>query len=91
MIVVGPASGAVARGGSSLDAAGLLAEVTTSAVTFDADDLRAEGIADLLNFTPNLEIKTAFAASNATLFIRGAGLDDCNANSSSAVSATRRF
>ncbi len=69
-------------------AVGLLQEVTTSAVTFDESALRAEGItdiSDLSNFTPNLEIKTAFAASNPTLFIRGVGLDDYNANSSSAV------
>jgi iron complex outermembrane receptor protein len=61
---------------------------TTSTVGFDADDLRMEDvtdISDLSNFTPNLEIKTAFAASNPTLFIRGIGLDDYNANSASAV------
>lgn len=61
---------------------------TTSAVGFDESELRLERIqdvSDLSNFTPNLEIKTAFAASNPTLFIRGVGLDDYNANSASAV------
>lgn len=67
---------------------GILEEETTSAVSFDEDTLRMEGIqdiSDLSNFTPNLEIKTAFAATNPTLFIRGIGLDDYNANSASAV------
>ena len=59
-----------------------------SAVAFDAETLKREGITDirdLSNFTPNLEIKTAFAATNPTLFIRGVGLDDFNANSASSV------
>jgi iron complex outermembrane receptor protein len=60
-----------------------------SAVDFDESDLLDLGIQDirdLATFTPNLEIKTAFAAVNPTLFIRGVGLDDFNANSASAVS-----
>ncbi|MCB9726785.1 MAG: TonB-dependent receptor, partial [Spirochaetaceae bacterium] len=40
---------------------------------------------DIAQFTPNLEIRTPFAASNPTLFIRGVGLRDFNANSSSSV------
>jgi iron complex outermembrane receptor protein len=42
-------------------------------------------IRDLSNFTPSLEIKSAFAASNPTIYIRGVGLDDFNANAASAV------
>jgi iron complex outermembrane receptor protein len=59
-----------------------------SAVGFDAEVLLKEGIRDirdLSNFTPSLEIKSAFAASNPTIFIRGVGLDDFNANAASAV------
>jgi len=62
---------------------------TVSAVGFDPSELKAEGIndiRDLSNFTPSLEIKSAFAASNPTIFIRGVGLDDFNANAASAVS-----
>jgi len=61
----------------------------TSAVGFDhraLDDIGVQDIRDLSAFTPNLSIKTAFAAVNPTLFIRGVGLDDFNANSASAVS-----
>lgn len=59
-----------------------------SSVSFDASRLEAEriqDISDISDFTPNLEIKTVFAASNPILFIRGVGLDDFNANSTSAV------
>jgi iron complex outermembrane receptor protein len=61
---------------------------TVSVIGFDPEMLRTEGIRDirdLSNFTPSLEIKSAFAATNPTLFIRGVGLDDFNANSASAV------
>lgn len=61
---------------------------TASVVAFDLDAIKAEGISDirdLSNFTPSLQIKSAFAASNPTIFIRGVGLDDFNANSASAV------
>ena len=68
----------------------VLTEIATSAaIGFDAETLQAEGVSDigdLAAFTPNLEIKTAFAAVNPTIFIRGVGLDDFNSNSSSAVS-----
>ena len=66
----------------------ILQDATTSSVSFDADLLsieRVTDISDISSLTPNLEIKTSFAASNPTLFIRGVGLDDYNANSASAV------
>ncbi|MCR9095461.1 MAG: TonB-dependent receptor [bacterium] len=59
-----------------------------SAIAFDSDYLEAIGasdISDVAQFTPNLEIRTPFAASNPTLFIRGVGIRDFNANSSSSV------
>jgi len=59
-----------------------------SVMSFDAGQLQVEGIKDirdLSNFTPALEIKSAFAASNPTIYIRGVGLDDFNANAASAV------
>jgi len=65
-----------------------LQDLGVSVAAFDADYLEALGadsIADIAQFTPNLEIRTVFAASNPTLFIRGVGLRDFNANSSSSV------
>ena len=65
-----------------------LQNVGASIAAFDADYIEALGaqtIADISRFTPNLEIRTVFAASNPTLFIRGVGLRDFNANSASAV------
>ena len=65
-----------------------LQDMGVSVAAFDADYLDALGaqnIADISQFTPNLEIRTVFAASNPTLFIRGVGLRDFNANSSSSV------
>jgi iron complex outermembrane receptor protein len=59
-----------------------------SVIGFDMDTLSKEGIKDirdLANFTPGLEIKSAFAATNPAIFIRGVGLDDFNANAASAV------
>ena len=59
-----------------------------SVISFDPGVLQVEGIKDirdLSNFTPSLEIKSAFAASNPTIYIRGVGLDDFNANAASAV------
>ncbi len=76
MIVVGTTS------------ASLLQSEEVSVVGFDSDYLEALGASDLSDisqFTPNLEIRTPFAASNPTLFIRGVGLRDFNANSSSSV------
>jgi iron complex outermembrane receptor protein len=63
-------------------------DAPTSAMVFSADDLvsaRVTDVRDLAEYTPNLEIKTGGAASNATLFIRGIGLNDFNANASSSV------
>jgi len=59
-----------------------------SVIGFDMNTLSKEGIKDirdLANFTPSLEIKSAFAATNPAIFIRGVGLDDFNANSAGAV------
>jgi iron complex outermembrane receptor protein len=59
-----------------------------SVIGFDMNTLSKEGIKDirdLSNFTPSLEIKSQFSASNPAIFIRGVGLDDFNANSVSAV------
>jgi hypothetical protein len=71
------------------EAGGMLVEDDTiSVIGFDPGVLQVEGIRDirdLANFTPSLEIKSAFAASNPTIFIRGVGLDDFNANAASAV------
>lgn len=69
-------------------AAALLQSQEVSAIKFDASYLEALGASDLSDisqFTPNLEIRTPFAASNPTLFIRGVGIRDFNANSSSSV------
>ena len=65
-----------------------LQDLGVSVASFDAeylDALGAQNIADIAQFTPNLEIRTVFAASNPTLFIRGVGLRDFNANSASSV------
>ncbi len=66
----------------------LVYEQPLSITHFDASqlkELRIQDIRDLANYTPNLEINTAFAASNPTIFIRGIGLKDYNANAASAV------
>jgi iron complex outermembrane receptor protein len=65
-----------------------LQETPVSITAFSAEELqtfRVQDIADLSQVTTNLEIKTAFAASSPTLFIRGVGLQDYNANSAGAV------
>jgi outer membrane receptor protein involved in Fe transport len=65
-----------------------LQDAPTSSTSFSAGELQAlriEDIADLADYTPNLEINTAFAASNPTIFIRGIGLKDYNANAAGAV------
>ena len=75
----------IVRAGSHDD---LLKELPVSVTTFSAaqvKSLRIQNIADLAAYTPNLEINTAFAASNPTLFIRGIGLKDYNANAAGAV------
>jgi iron complex outermembrane receptor protein len=66
----------------------LLQDTSISGTSFDAkelDDLRIQDISDLADFTPNLDINTRSAASNPTLFIRGIGLKDYNANAAGAV------
>ncbi len=66
----------------------VLTQSTISVEGFDDTDLEAIGatnVAGLADFTPNLEIKSAFGASNPTIFIRGVGLDDARANASSSV------
>jgi iron complex outermembrane receptor protein len=63
-------------------------EAVISVAAFDADYLDALGardISDVSQFTPNLEIRSPLSASTPTLFIRGVGLRDFNANSSSSV------
>jgi iron complex outermembrane receptor protein len=65
-----------------------LKDVSVSSTTFNASEiesLRIQNIADLAGYTPNLEINTRSSASNPTLFIRGIGLKDYNANAASAV------
>src|SRR5262245_31615291 len=57
----------------------------TSFNTKELEDLRIQNISDLAEYTPNLDINTRSAASNPTLFIRGIGLKDYNANASGAV------
>jgi len=65
-----------------------LVDVPIAVTQFNAADiqsLRIKDVADLAQYTPNLEINTAFSASNPTLFIRGIGLKDYNANAAGAV------
>ena len=65
-----------------------LQEAAISVAAFDEQYLQALGaqnIQDIAQFTPNLEIRSPYAATSPTLFIRGVGLRDFNANSSSAV------
>ncbi|HEB88953.1 MAG TPA: TonB-dependent receptor, partial [Deltaproteobacteria bacterium] len=76
MVVVGTGSAA------------LLQDTAISVSAFDQQDFDALGvkdIGDLAQFTPNLEIRSPFASTNPTLFIRGVGLRDFNANSSGSV------
>jgi iron complex outermembrane receptor protein len=65
-----------------------LTDAPTSVTSFSAQelaDLRIYDLRDLSAYTPNLEIQSSFASSNPTLFIRGVGLDDVNANAAAAV------
>jgi len=65
----------------------LAPDAAESAVQFDAQELEALGatdISDIAKVTPNLEITKA-GATSANFFIRGVGLADYSANSSSAV------
>lgn len=66
----------------------LLQDTAVSATSFNTkelEDLRIQKISDLAEYTPNLDINTRSAASNPTLFIRGIGLKDYNANAAGAV------
>jgi outer membrane receptor protein involved in Fe transport len=66
-----------------------LKDLSISQTSFSAAEIKAlriQNIADLAEYTPNLEINTRSAASNPTLFIRGIGLKDYNANAAGAVS-----
>ena len=66
----------------------LLQDVSVAVTSFgtaELKSLRIQNIADLAKYTPSLEINTAFAASNPTIFIRGIGLKDYNANAAGAV------
>jgi len=65
-----------------------LKDLSISQTSFSAAEIKAlriQNIADLAEYTPNLEINTRSAASNPTLFIRGIGLKDYNANAAGAV------
>ncbi len=62
-------------------------EAGDSVVGFGAEDLAALGaqdIADIAEFTPNLEIVTS-GATTPTFFIRGVGLNDFNPSSTGSV------
>ncbi|MAJ59767.1 MAG: hypothetical protein CBC48_07315 [bacterium TMED88] len=65
------------------------APIAVSAMTFGATDLAEAQITDiagLADYTPNLEINTgASTVANPTIFIRGIGLLDFNANATSSV------
>ena len=74
----------VVVGSGSVDA---LTSTSISVTAFDSSELEAIGasdVSDVAAFTPNLEIRTA-GSTNATLFIRGVGLQDSNSNAASAV------
>ncbi len=65
-----------------------LQEAPISGTRFDAQEMRSlriQNLDDLADYTPNLEINTAFANSNPTIFIRGIGLKDYNANAAGAI------
>ena len=65
-----------------------LQEAPVSGTRFDSQEMRAlriQNLDDLADYTPNLEINTAFANSNPTIFIRGIGLKDYNANAAGAI------
>ena len=69
------------------NAAALLAPTSTAAITFGAaelDSYNVEDLGDVAAYVPNLEIRTQ-NATNASFFIRGVGLQDFGANSSSSV------
>ena len=66
---------------------GIETDATVSVTEFDSAELTALGVqdvADVAQFTPNLEIRTA-GSTTPTFFIRGVGLNDFTANASGAV------
>ncbi len=74
----------VVVGSGSVDA---LTSTSISVTAFDSSELEAIGasdVSDVAAFTPNLEIRTA-GSTNATLFIRGVGLNDFTANAAGSV------
>lgn len=63
-------------------------EVPIALTAFTSQDIaqrRIENLADLNNLAPGLRITNADAAANPKIFIRGVGLNDFNATSSSGV------
>ncbi len=71
--------------GSGMSA--LLTPESASVIAFDTKMLADKGVADvgdIAAFVPNLDIRTS-NATNASFFIRGVGLQDFGANSTSAV------
>jgi len=74
----------VVAGESEAAAAYAAGDAVTSFNASDIEALGALSVADLADFTPNLEIVTA-GSTAPTFFIRGIGLNDFNANSSGAV------
>ena len=74
----------VVVGSGTVDA---LTSTSISVTAFDSSELEAIGasdVSDVAAFTPNLEIRTA-GSTNATLFIRGVGLNDFTANAAGSV------
>ena len=53
--------------------------------TRDLEDLDLRTSSDIGEHVTNLEIKLAFNASNATIFLRGVGLNDANTNANGTV------
>jgi iron complex outermembrane receptor protein len=71
----------------AVDMSGMLLEPTASVTEFSQDELVAIGalnVADVSQYTPNLEIRT-FSGTTPTFFIRGVGLNDFTANASGAI------
>ena len=73
-------TGTQSQGGSDFEEA----DSVTAFNTEDLEALGAQSVKDLAGFTPNLEIVTT-GSTTPTLFIRGVGLNDFNANAASAV------
>ncbi len=74
----------VVAGESDTAAAYAAGDSVTGFSAADVEALGALSIADLADFTPNLEIVTT-GSTTPTFFIRGVGLNDFSANASGAV------